>query len=88
MNKLTEFSMKNITAVVIITLLLLGGGIYTATTLKVESFPDISFPVVLINTQYTASPMDVLDDITKPLEKSISSQRSSLNWKMIKSRTM
>jgi multidrug efflux pump subunit AcrB len=73
MNKLTEFSMKNITAVIIITLLLLGGGIYTASTLKVESFPDISFPVVLINTQYTAPPMDVLDDITKPLEKSISS---------------
>jgi multidrug efflux pump subunit AcrB len=73
MNRLTEFSMKNITAVIIITLLLLGGGIFTATTLKVESFPDISFPVVLINTQYTASPMDVLDDITKPLEKSISS---------------
>ncbi|MEK3721946.1 efflux RND transporter permease subunit [Paenibacillus sp. FSL H8-0034] len=73
MNKLTEFSMKNITAVIIITLLLLGGGIYTATTLKVESFPDISFPVVLINTQYTAPPMDVLDDITKPLEKAISS---------------
>lgn len=73
MNKLTQFSMKNITAVIIITLLLLGGGIYTATTLKVESFPDISFPVVLINTQYTAPPKDVLDDITKPLEKAISS---------------
>ncbi|NHN28569.1 efflux RND transporter permease subunit [Paenibacillus agricola] len=73
MNKLTEFSMKNITAVVIITLLLLAGGLYTTTTLKVESFPDISFPVVLINTSYTAPPMDVLDDITKPLEKSISS---------------
>jgi multidrug efflux pump subunit AcrB len=73
MNKLTQFAMKNITAVIIITLLLLGGGIFTATTLKVESFPDISFPVVLINTQYTAPPRDVLDDITKPLEKAVSS---------------
>jgi multidrug efflux pump subunit AcrB len=73
MNKLTQFSMKNITAVIIITLLLLGGGMYTATTLKVESFPDISFPVVLVNTQYTAPPKDVLDDVTKPLEKAVSS---------------
>lgn len=71
MNKLTQFSMKNITAVMIIMLLLLGGGIYTSTTLKVESMPDISFPVVLINTQYTAPPKDVLEDITKPLEKAV-----------------
>lgn len=71
MNKLTQFSMKNITAVMIIIFLLLGGGIYTSSTLKVESMPDISFPVVLINTQYTAPPKDVLDDITKPLEKAV-----------------
>ncbi|OXM85958.1 efflux RND transporter permease subunit [Paenibacillus rigui] len=71
MNKLTQFSMKNITAVMIIMLLLLAGGIYTSTTLKVESMPDISFPVVLINTQYTAPPKDVLEDITKPLEKAV-----------------
>ncbi|MDQ1913048.1 efflux RND transporter permease subunit [Paenibacillus sp. GD4] len=71
MNKLTEFSLKNITAVVIIVLLLFGGGLYATTTLKVESFPDISFPVVVVNTQYTAPPKDVLEDVTKPLEKSL-----------------
>jgi len=71
MNKLTEFSMKNITAVIIIILLLFGGGIYASTTLKVESMPDISFPVVFVSTQYTAPPKDVLEDVTKPLEKAI-----------------
>ncbi|WP_028549349.1 efflux RND transporter permease subunit [Paenibacillus sp. UNC451MF] len=71
MNKLTQFSMKNITAVIIIILLLFGGGIYAASTLKVESMPDISFPVVLVNTQYTAPPKDVLEDVTKPLEKAV-----------------
>ncbi|ULL17529.1 AcrB/AcrD/AcrF family protein [Paenibacillus sp. H1-7] len=71
MNKLTQFSMKNITAVIIIILLLFGAGVYAATTLKVESMPDISFPVVLVNTQYTAPPKDVLEDVTKPLEKAI-----------------
>ncbi|MCS7459331.1 efflux RND transporter permease subunit [Paenibacillus doosanensis] len=71
MKQLTDFSMKNITAVIIIILLLFGAGSYAATTLKVESMPDISFPVVLVNTQYTAPPKDVLEDVTKPLEKAI-----------------
>ncbi|TVY09544.1 efflux RND transporter permease subunit [Paenibacillus cremeus] len=71
MNKLTQFSMKNIMAVIIIVLLLFGGGAYSATSLKVESFPDISFPVVLVNTQYLAPPKDVLEDVTKPLEKAV-----------------
>ncbi|MCZ8518831.1 MULTISPECIES: efflux RND transporter permease subunit [Paenibacillus] len=71
MNSLTNFSMKNITAVIIIVLLLFGGGAYATTTLKVESLPDISFPVVLINTTYVAPPKDVRDDVTKPLEKAV-----------------
>ncbi|WP_166243597.1 efflux RND transporter permease subunit [Paenibacillus turpanensis] len=73
MNKLTDFSMKNVAAVFIILLLILGGGTYAATSLKMESFPDISFPVVLIQTQYTAPPKDVLDQITKPIEKAVAS---------------
>ncbi|MGF7031884.1 multidrug efflux pump subunit AcrB [Paenibacillus mucilaginosus] len=71
MNWLTNFSMKNITAVFIIVLLLFGGGAYATTTLKVESLPDISFPVVLINTTYVAPPNDVMEDVTKPLEKAV-----------------
>lgn len=71
MNQLTNFSMKNITAVIIIVLLLFGGGAFASTTLKMESMPDISFPMVLINTQYTAPPKDVLDNVTKPLEKAV-----------------
>ena len=71
MIKFTEFSMKNVAAVIILMVALLIGGIYSTGTLKVESMPDISFPVVLVTTQYTAPPMDVLDQVTKPLEKSI-----------------
>jgi multidrug efflux pump subunit AcrB len=79
MNKLTDFSLKNITAVVIIVMLLFGGGLYATTTLKVESFPDISFPVVMVNTQYTAPPKDVLEDVTKPLEKSLTGLKGMKN---------
>ncbi|WP_248930022.1 efflux RND transporter permease subunit [Paenibacillus hamazuiensis] len=71
MNKLTGFSMKNISAVIIIIALLFGGGIYSASTLKVENMPDVSFPVVLITTTYMAPPKDVMDEITKPIEDKI-----------------
>lgn len=54
--KLTEFSMKNVAAVCIVILLLIAGGLYAATNLKVESMPDISYPIVIISTDYTAPP--------------------------------
>ncbi|MGX4586736.1 efflux RND transporter permease subunit [Paenibacillus chitinolyticus] len=71
MNKMTSFSMKNVAALFIIMLLIFAGGIFATTKLKVESMPDISFPIVVISTQYTAPPKDVLDQVTKPLEKAV-----------------
>ncbi|MEW9698035.1 efflux RND transporter permease subunit [Paenibacillus sp. SI8] len=71
MKQFTNFSMKNIAAVFIIMLLLVVGGTFSATSLKVESMPDITFPVVAISTTYIAPPKDVLDDVTKPLEKAV-----------------
>jgi multidrug efflux pump subunit AcrB len=71
MNKLVDFSMKNVAAVFILILLLFGGGLYASSTLKVESMPDISFPLVFISTSYQAPPKDVLDQVTKPLEKAV-----------------
>ncbi|GAX92039.1 efflux RND transporter permease subunit [Effusibacillus lacus] len=73
MEFLTRFSLKNTVAVLIITFLIAAGGIVAATSLKVENMPDISFPVVLVTTTYpNASPEDVLEDVTKPLEKAVS----------------
>ena len=71
--------MKNIAAVFIIMLLLFGGGIYSATSLKMESMPDISFPIVMVQTQYTAPPKDVLDQVTKPIEKAIANVQGMKN---------
>ncbi|WP_240414120.1 efflux RND transporter permease subunit [Paenibacillus periandrae] len=72
MYKLTHFSMKNIAAVVIIMLLLLLGGSYSATTLRVELMPDISSSVVYVTVQYTAPPQDIMEKVTKPIEKAVS----------------
>ncbi|MDF2663676.1 MAG: transporter, partial [Paenibacillus sp.] len=45
MKGIIGFSMKNVSAVIIAIALLFGGGIYAATTLKVENMPDVSFPI-------------------------------------------
>lgn len=71
MNSLTRFSMKNIAAVLIIIMLLFGGGTYAATLLKAELFPEMSIPYVIIQTQYQAPPKDIMEQITKPLEKAV-----------------
>lgn len=72
MEFLTRFSLKNSAAIIIIVALIALGGIVSALSLKVENMPDISFPVVVVETTYpNAAPEDVLDDITKPLEKAV-----------------
>ncbi|GMX63604.1 efflux RND transporter permease subunit [Paenibacillus elgii] len=68
MNGLIKFSMKNVAAVIIIVAMLFGGGMYSATKLKQENYPNISFPAVFISTTYPGSPKDVMDNVTKPIE--------------------
>jgi multidrug efflux pump subunit AcrB len=71
MLKLTEFSMKNISAIVIIAIMLTIGGIYSASLLKIESLPSMDNPFVYIQTVYPAPPEDVLKDVTKKLEEKV-----------------
>lgn len=71
MNHLSSFSMKNVAAVIIICAMLFVGGGYAATTINQETMPDISLPMVFVTTTYVAPPRDVMEDVTKPLEKAI-----------------
>ncbi|MDQ1914154.1 efflux RND transporter permease subunit [Paenibacillus sp. GD4] len=71
MNKMTDFSLKNVAAIIIISALLFMAGGYSATTLKQESMPDISLPLVFVSTMYPAPPKDVMENVTKVLEKRI-----------------
>lgn len=72
MNWLTRFSLKNVAAILLIVILVTGGGIYTATQLKMESMPDINFPVIVAMTPYPgASPADVDEKVTQPVEKAL-----------------
>jgi len=71
MIRFTNFAMKHVAAIMILIVLLLGSGVYATSQLKLESFPDISFPVVLVTTTYQAPPKDIVEDITKPVEKAL-----------------
>lgn len=68
---ITRFSMKNVAAVLIVVVMLFGGGVYSALKLKIENMPDMTFPMVMITTSYTAPPQDVMEQVTKPIEDKI-----------------
>ena len=74
MNWLTRLSLRNGIAVVIVAALVTFGGVWSARQLKQETMPDVNVPIVAVVTVYPgASPSDVLEDVTKPVEDSLSS---------------
>lgn len=73
MNRLTKFSVKNAFVIFLIIILITVGGLYSAKTINMESMPNINIPVVTAVTIYPgASPEQVSNDISRPIQKSIS----------------
>lgn len=69
MNFLTRFSLKNAVAVFIISFLLILGGLYSFSSLKVDLLPNIEFPQLSIEVVYPgASPEDINEQVTSKLE--------------------
>ncbi len=72
MEKIIKFALKNPTIIFFLILLLLGGGIYSGTQMQIEAMPDITIPFVIVSTIYPgASPDDILETVTKPIEKAV-----------------
>lgn len=72
MSFLSRLSMANRSIVALITIAILLGGVYVIPTLKQELLPPISFPAISIVTVYPgASPANVEQQVTDPLEKNI-----------------
>ncbi|PWK11548.1 efflux RND transporter permease subunit [Tumebacillus permanentifrigoris] len=69
MSFFTKFSLRNPVAIVILCILIAIGGVFSATKFRQEQLPDINFPAVTIVAVYPgASPNDVLNQVTIPLE--------------------
>ncbi|EIT87288.1 cation/multidrug efflux pump [Fictibacillus macauensis ZFHKF-1] len=70
MNWLTKFSLKNPVAIFIFSFLLILGGLFSFSSLKVDLLPNVEFPQITVQTVYPgASPQDVNKQVTDPLEE-------------------
>lgn len=69
-----DFSLHNKLALWLMTIIVLFGGIYSATKMKMEMLPSMSTPVITVTTPYPgAAPEDILDGVTDPIEKKVKS---------------
>jgi len=72
LSKLTDFSLKRASVIILLILAVVAGGAYTTTRLRTELLPDITFPVLSVITIYPgASPSDVAEGVTRPLEQAM-----------------
>lgn len=74
MSWLCKISLKNGVAIVVLCILVLGYGFYSATQIKKQTFPDIEFPAIFVQAMNPgASTEEIESEITKPIEDSLKS---------------
>jgi HAE1 family hydrophobic/amphiphilic exporter-1 len=84
--KLVEISVRKRVTLSMIYLIVIGFAIFSFSQLKIDLFPEIDFPVVIIITQYPGvGPEDMENLIARPLEESVSATK---NVKKVSSQTM
>jgi multidrug efflux pump len=72
--KLSTLSLNNSISVFILTFLLVVFGLFSYLTMPKESFPEIVFPIIYVQTPYPGNtPQDIENLITRPIEKEIKS---------------
>lgn len=72
MKKVIQFSLMNKLAIWIVTILLSAAGIYSGITMKLETIPKITAPLVSITTAYPgATPEEVMNKVTIPIEQQV-----------------
>jgi len=55
-------------------IIVVGFGLFSLARLKIDLFPDLTFPVIAIITQYTGvNPFDIENTVTRPIEETVSS---------------
>ncbi|WP_308635508.1 efflux RND transporter permease subunit [Paenibacillus silvisoli] len=70
MKFITQFSLRNPVAIVLLVILIAAGGMYSATRFKQEQQPEITFPGIMVTAVYPgAAPNEVLNQVTLPIEK-------------------
>ncbi|MCB0661144.1 MAG: efflux RND transporter permease subunit [Saprospiraceae bacterium] len=71
---LTSLAVDNATSIFILTFMILLFGLYSYTSMPKESFPEIPWPKIYVNTVYPGnSAKDIENLITRPIEKELAS---------------
>jgi len=72
--KITTVAIKRGITFFMIYLILIGFGLFSLARLKIDLFPDLTFPVIAVITQYTGvNPYDIETTVSRPLEETVSS---------------
>lgn len=72
MKGLVNFVLGNKLAVWLLTIIITVSGIYSGTRMNMETIPNISIPYLMVMDVYPgATPEQVMEDVSKPLEKAI-----------------
>lgn len=70
MKSIINFSLNNKFALWIMTVIVLFAGLQAGTSMKMETIPDITIPIVSVTTIYPgAAPEEVMEKVTKPIEQ-------------------
>lgn len=72
LNKIIQFSLHNRLLILVLSLLLMLGGIYTAANMEVDVFPDLNAPTVVVMTEAQGmAPEEVEQLVTFPVETAL-----------------
>ena len=72
LNKIIQFSLHNRLLILVLSLLLMLGGIYTASNMEVDVFPDLNVPTVVVMTEAQGmAPEEVEQLVTFPVETAL-----------------
>lgn len=72
LNKIIKFSLNNRLVILVASLLLMFGGVYTATNMEVDVFPDLNAPTVVVMTEAKGmAPEEVERLVTFPIETAV-----------------
>ena len=74
MKSLVNFVIRNKLAVWLLTIIVIGSGIYSGSRMKMESIPDISIPYLVVTSVYPGATAEkVMEDVSIPIEKAVES---------------
>ncbi|OIK16470.1 hypothetical protein BIV60_04135 [Bacillus sp. MUM 116] len=76
MSKILKLSLKNTVAILLLVVLVIASGIYSTNKIKVETFPNVTFPALFVQATYMGhSTQELEEQLTNPIEDSIKQQK-------------